>query len=207
MRAYILLDRSGSMNRNWAETIGGLNGYAGALAQTDPRTKITVAVFDSENPFEIVRECRAKDWTDIGVHEVVPRGGTPLLDAIGRLNGIVKNPKKATFTILTDGEENASNEITNSAARAIIENWQLRGYDVTYIGADFDAFAQAGALGIMQGQTMNMAGANTGATMQRVASRATLYAATGDNTAEWSDDDRVKAVQPKKGQPTATSPS
>jgi hypothetical protein len=54
--AFLLLDRSGSMASLWDKAIGAINTYAQKLAESLPKAKITLAVFDSGNNFEIVRD-------------------------------------------------------------------------------------------------------------------------------------------------------
>ena len=88
----ILLDRSGSMQVRWAETIAMLNSYAGSLAGGDSTSmaKITLMLFDKAERTEtpIIRDAvPAFRWTDIDPAEAAPRGYTPLLDAIGRTDG------------------------------------------------------------------------------------------------------------------------
>jgi hypothetical protein len=67
VNSYIVLDRSGSMASNWAETLGSVNGYVAALKNTDElEHTITVVAFDSVNPFDIVRDAVSlSGWTDI----------------------------------------------------------------------------------------------------------------------------------------------
>ncbi len=192
MKSFILLDRSGSMATHWVETIGALNAYAEKLAESEPKAKITIASFDSQS-FDVVRDgVKAKDWSTIYPDEITPRSMTPLLDAIGKLGGLVKG-KRVSICILTDGKENASREMTRDSARGLIEQWKSSGYDVVFIGADFDAFDEAGSLGIARAQTMNTSKDNIGATMTAMAMRATNYAKTGDNKVAWSDEDREAA--------------
>lgn len=200
MESYILLDRSGSMATNWVETMGALNAFAEDLAKEKPKTRVTLACFDAAHEgldFAVLRDRqRAGDWSPLDAKELTPRGTTPLLDALGKLSTRIDEakPKKATVTIITDGHENASKEITKAAARAIIERWKAAGYDVVFIGASFDAFGEAGNLGVGMGQTLNAAKGNYEAAMKGLATRSVAYAATGDNTAAWSDEDRRKAA-------------
>jgi hypothetical protein len=89
-----------------------------------------------------------------------------LLDAVGktinsvgaRIDRMRKNerPDKVIMCILTDGMENASREFKRSMIKDIIEkrreedNWEF-----TFLAANQDAFAEAGAMGISQNMTAN----------------------------------------------------
>ena len=147
MEVFILLDRSGSMQVRWAETITMLNSYVNALACEDATSmaKITLMLFDKAERTEtpIIRDAvPAFRWTEIDPAEAAPRGYTPLFDAIGRLTALVeqRNPDKAVITIITDGEENASTEMTREGARAALERLKSKGHQVVFLGADFNAF-------------------------------------------------------------------
>ena len=77
-----------------------------------------------------------------------PRGSTALLDAIGRCikECTVNNP---TVIILTDGLENTSHTYTNAHVKDLIEQKTTDGWTFVYLGANQDAFAEAGGLGIV----------------------------------------------------------
>jgi Mg-chelatase subunit ChlD len=198
MKSYILIDGSGSMHTRWVETIGAVNAYVEALGE-DKATKkadVTVAVFDSQEPFKVVRkDVKVKDWTPIAVQEFTPRAMTPLLDSIGILNQTITlaKPKKASIVIVTDGLENASREITKDGAKIILDNLRGKGYEVVFIGADFDAFGQSGGLGNSMGQTLNMyAGGYEGA-FRSMAMKSATYASTG-MVRDFTDQERSVAA-------------
>ena len=190
MKTFILLDRSGSMTTNWVETLGAINAYADKVK--NDKVKITVAAFDSSG-FDIVRDnVKAKDFSPITDMEVQPRGMTPLFDSIGKMAQVVRG-KKSAVMILTDGAENSSNEVSKSAAKDIIGGWKSKDYDVTFIGADFDAFGEAVGLGVSAGATLNIKKANLGATMDAYAARTVNYAkGLMKANSSWSDSDRTK---------------
>ncbi|PDT15882.1 hypothetical protein CO670_15405 [Rhizobium sp. J15] len=197
MKAYILLDRSGSMAARWVETIGSLNAYVDGLKteKATKKTEVTVAAFDDRDPFKVLRKgAKASDWMDINNDEVQPRGMTPLYDAIGKLIESIRTdaPKKATIVIITDGAENCSREIKKDAAKAMLDEMRAKSFDVVFIGADFDAFGQGADLGSMAGSTLNMTTGNYTAAMRGLANRTSSYASTGV-VGSFSDDDRKKA--------------
>jgi Mg-chelatase subunit ChlD len=201
LKIYILIDRSGSMSANWTETIGAVNAYAAALGEKGVKKgDITAAVFDNQEPFKVIRsEVKIKEWTPISANEVLPRGMTPLFDAIGTLAQTIhlKAPKKATIVVVTDGLENASREITKDNAKKSIDDFKTKGYDVIFIGADFDAFGQSGGLGVLSGSTLNMTKGNYDQAFKSVANRSALYASADSGLSfamEFSDEDRAKAA-------------
>ncbi len=194
MKSYILLDKSGSMSSNWAETLGALNQYAKKMAEADGDTKITVAAFDSGS-FDVIRDhVKAKKWSDITEDDARPGAMTPLLDSIGKLDALQKAKKRASFLILTDGLENASREMKRDDVKAVIERWKSAGYDVVFMGADFDAFGQAGSIGVAAGQTLNLKKSNVNVTMDSYVGRTVAYAASGNANVDWSDEDRAAAA-------------
>ncbi|WP_162931684.1 vWA domain-containing protein [Mesorhizobium sp. DCY119] len=201
MKAYILLDRSGSMQTRWAETIGALNAYVAGLAgeKATKKTEVTVAAFDNQDPFLVLRSgVKASDWKPISEDEIRPRGMTPLYDAIGKLVSTVRqdSPKKATIVVITDGAENGSREFKKDAAKSMLDELRAKQFDVVFIGADFDAFAQGAGLGNAFGSTIVMKGGNYGAAMNVLATRSMAYA-SGGAVASFSDADRKLAAGAK----------
>jgi Mg-chelatase subunit ChlD len=198
INAYILLDRSGSMATHWAETIGSLNAYVEGLAgeKATKKALVTVAAFDSADPFTVMRSSmRADEWKAIAASEIAPRASTPLYDAIGRLVDTIRtaNPSKAAIVIITDGQENDSREIKKEAAKAMLDEMRAKGFDVVFLGADFDAFGQGASLGNAAGQTLNMAAGNYDAAMKGLSMRTANYASTG-KVEQFSDDLRQRAA-------------
>ncbi len=111
----LLLDRSGSMASCRDAILGSVNTYIdetkGSLASTGVQFALTI--FDSDS-IDVIRSGALADVRPIEKHEFVPRGLTPLHDAIGlaisRLDeALAAEPEaKAVFVVATDGEENAS---------------------------------------------------------------------------------------------------
>lgn len=89
----------------------------------------------------------------------VPRGMTALLDAIGRT--IVstgkrleqmpesERPAKVLFVIMTDGEENSSQEMTYEKVKEMTEHQKTKyNWDFIFLGANIDVKKYANNLGI-----------------------------------------------------------
>ena len=95
-------------------------------------------------------------------YELVPRGMTALLDAVGRAinetgERLAKmaeedRPGLVIFVVVTDGHENSSKEFNKSQIREMIERQQNEySWHFTFLGADQDAFDEAGQMGILAG--------------------------------------------------------
>lgn len=185
---FILLDRSGSMKSLWDEAISSINGYVKKLAEDKVDTEVTLAVFDQGNEgwldFSVLREkIRPEAWTDVATKEAPPRGMTPLNDAIGRIVSIAEtlNPQKAAIIIMTDGHENSSRELNGKQAKALLQGCRDKGWQVIFLGANFDNMEQASNLGNAGGQTIMASAGNIGATMRHTATARGMYGLTGQS--------------------------
>lgn len=148
---YILLDGSGSMSEKWWETLTSLQGFLTILHNADLHTHGIVHVFDSQHLESVQRNDLIKQWEALtGEKPLKLYGGlTPLYDAInlmGRRLAAMK-PSRCSIIIVTDGLENGSKHTSAAQARAILDWCRAKGWQVTFLGADFDNTAQAKLLG------------------------------------------------------------
>ena len=151
MDRIFILDRSGSMETCWDDTIGGFNSFL-AEQQKDGGT-LTLIQFDHE--YELFYANKPITEVEPLTRETFkPRGSTALLDAIGRAIKECKTQTIPTIVILTDGYENASHTYSKPHIKDLIEERQKDGWTFVYLGANQDAFAEAGALGIAPAATM-----------------------------------------------------
>jgi hypothetical protein len=205
---YILLDRTGSMSAIWDEALSSVNAYAAGLAGLpDPKPHLTLAVFDAQNglQFDVLRrKTLPADWKPVTDAEASPRGMTPLFDSIGRIVAMAEadNPNKAVLVIMTDGEENASREITREGAKAALERVTKRGWETVFLGAEFAKFADADAIGVAKGTQMAMSRGRMGETMANLARKSNRYYAASESMA-FKDEERAQAgeaeVQQRQG--------
>jgi hypothetical protein len=205
MHAYILLDRSGSMQSLWVEALSSVNAYAEELAnKTDGHaidSHITLAVFDGQEglQFDLLRRKQpALHWEKVTDREAAPRGMTPLLDALGRLIALAEtdSPDKAVIVVMTDGQENASREVTRDGARAALDRVKAKGWDVVFLGANFDNISDADSVGVFAGQQMAMAPGTMNASMMRMAKKSRAYFAHGERH-QFDEADREVAEESK----------
>jgi hypothetical protein len=181
MNIYVLIDRSGSMASLWSEAIGSVNAYASKVADA----RKYVAVFDNTS-YDVLRDLNADKWVDIQTNEAHPRGMTPLYDATGKILDKVfsDKPEKAVIVIMTDGEENCSTEYSQTAIKARLADAEKLGWQVVFLGANFDKVAQESAkVGVRTNRSVNMTKGLLGSGMEMLAEKTMVYAATQDVSA------------------------
>ena len=175
----LVVDRSGSMQAIRDDAQGGVNALIQQQIKEPGKATLTLVQFDTE--YEVVHSGVAIG--EVPAYELVPRGMTALLDAVGRainetgkrLSDLKKKdrPGLVIFVINTDGMENASQEFTLEQIREMIERQQTK-YDwhFTYLGANQDSFAEAGRMGIradgVADYSMDQVAASYDATSQKV---------------------------------------
>lgn len=154
-----LLDRSGSMESCWDDTIGGFNSFVSEQKQFGG--KLTLVQFDHEI-MESFSDTPINDVKPLTRVTFTPRGSTALLDAIGKTIKKYENASNITCIILTDGYENASRTYTKPHIKDLISQKTKDGWTFMYLGANQDAFAEANSLGInAPGCAMSYESSNT----------------------------------------------
>lgn len=203
LSVYILLDRTGSMQVRWVEALSSVNAYVEKLAKDKAKAAVTLALFDrhANGPqFDVIRDKQSPaDWKPVSDADATPRGDTPLYDAVGKLVNLAEqeNSEKAVLVVMTDGQENSSREMTRESAKAALERCKRRGWQVVFLGADFDAVTQASTVGVMRANSLNMSVGNYAATMDSLGEKTVAYAASGSGIS-FSEADRQLATGNKK---------
>lgn len=145
----VIADRSGSMGAIKDDAIGGFNNFLKEQQKLDGDANLTLVLFDTEYDVPVKSQDiqKVKPLTE---ETFVPRGMTALNDAIGRSISELesKKPEKAIICILTDGLENSSREYNNSQVKELVEGAKSRGWEVVYLAANQDAFAEGNLRGI-----------------------------------------------------------
>lgn len=199
-KAYValLLDRSGSMEDHKVETIGAINQYTDKLKEQF-KGLFTLTQFDSGGIDIVHNGIKMKDIPQVTDENYQPRGMTPLLDAIGQTVSEMdaQGFDNVIFCIITDGMENSSHEWKLANVRELLESKIAKGWQVSYLGANVDAFAEGAALGISKGQSINFQGAHAAQVMDAFATSNVRYATRSDpldvSSSDFTDDEREKS--------------
>jgi Mg-chelatase subunit ChlD len=175
------------MSTKWVEAISSINSYVKELKKKTDPIKVTVATFDTNNSglsFDHLRNgSTLEEWIDINPEESWPRGMTPLYDAVIKMTSLARsvNPDNCALIIITDGMENSSREATKSSAKAALDACRKKGWQVIFLGADFENMSQAADLGNTQAQTMSVSADTMDFAMEETGRMRGIYASSGEN--------------------------
>lgn len=171
----LIIDKSGSMETIKDDAIGGFNSFLAQQKKIDRDANVTFVLFDDR--YQLVHD--GKDIQEIERltdDTYRPSGRTALLDAIGltvdrvgeRLDALkeAEKPENVIVFILTDGMENASSDYKRGRIKEMIEHQSSKyGWEFIYGGANQDAFAEAGGMGIKAQNTFNFDATGEGTRM------------------------------------------
>lgn len=191
----IIADRSGSMDQIKNDVEGGLKTYIEDQKKLGGDCTVTFVQFDTE--YEKVFE--NKPINDVQDIKIQPRGGTALLDALGKTINDVgirlaamkeeDRPSQVNVLLVSDGQENSSKEFTNAKIKSMIElQSKTYSWKFNFLGCSgFDAVAVGNSYGI-GGQSINFATTKAGiANAFAAASNATsFYRCSTDLSAAYS---------------------
>ena len=96
----------------------------------------------------------------MGNHNYLPRGNTPLYDAIGHIIGRVEEEDtgkddKVVIVVQTDGLENASRTHNQHSIRELRDQKEADGWEFVFLGTGPQAWAAGSALGFRSSQVVN----------------------------------------------------
>jgi len=151
----VIMDRSGSMQSCQVEAENGLNRFIEEQQAQSGEALFSLVQFDDQ--YEVVHQ--AVPIQNVPHCTLVPRGMTALLDAVGKTINTTgerlaatpqaERPGLVIMVIITDGMENASQEFKREQIKEMITHQQEKyNWQFTFLGANQDAFAEAGAIGI-----------------------------------------------------------
>ena len=172
----LVVDRSGSMEAVKDDAEGGVNTFIEEQCKEPGEALLTLVQFDTE--YEFLH--KGAPIQQVPKYELIPRGMTALLDAVGKAINetgerlakidVGDRPGLVIFVVMTDGQENSSKEFTKAQLKKMIERQQNEfNWHFTFLGANQDAFTEAGGMGIHAAGVANYA-------MDKVAA---AYLATG----------------------------
>lgn len=154
----IIVDESGSMSIIRKEALAGLNETIETCQKMqelhpEMEQRITLISFDSDH-FKIHLDNEpAVKARKLTTEDYRPCAATPLYDAIGKgiakLNAQTNADDNVLVTIITDGEENSSEEYNLKMVKNLIEKQKKQGWTFTLIGTDnLDVEGMAGMMSI-----------------------------------------------------------
>jgi len=158
-----LIDCSGSMSSIKTDMEGGFDVFIKKQQEVEGEATSTLIQFD--DAYEVLHENIA--IKQVPKFNLVPRGMTALLDAIGktlenerkRIKAMDESeqPEKVVCIIITDGHENASRTYNRERIFTMIsdlEGQEDPQWDFIFLGANQDAIKESANLGIRAGSTM-----------------------------------------------------
>ena len=160
----LVVDRSGSMASVQEDAQGGVNSFIAEQTKEPGEALLTLVQFDTE--YEFLH--KGVPIAEVPEYELVPRGMTALLDAVGRaINETGERlskmdeqdrPGLVIFVVMTDGHENSSQEFSKARIKKMIESQQQKyNWHFNFLGANQDAFAEARSMGIDDSGVANYA--------------------------------------------------
>ena len=170
-----ILDRSGSMGGLESDTIGGFNATISDQKKIDGETRVTTILFD--NFFEVLHDrINLQDIAPLTEQDYFVRGSTALYDAVALGIRKIANVQKQTrkegradkviMVITTDGYENASRDTNAAMLHKMIDDCKKDGWEFLFLGADIDAQAAAGSIGIDSNRAANFVKDSQGVRVQ-----------------------------------------
>lgn len=171
---YFVLDRSGSMGSMASDVIGGFNSFLSVQQADGPDAMMTLIQFDSQDSHEVL--CEATPIAEVRAltpETFVPRGGTPLYDAMGHAIADAtiraearkragEEAEEILFVTFTDGQENQSREYDRAKIFDLVKKREALGWTFAYLGANQDSYAEAQQVGHALANVQNYAADATG---------------------------------------------
>jgi hypothetical protein len=189
-----IADRSGSMASIIDDSIGGFNSFVKEQKKLKDEATLTLALFDDK--YDLL-------YDDVDIQKVqeitkdvwMPRGMTALYDAIGKTITTVRanhaklgheRPAKVLCVIITDGQENASEEYKDrEKIKKLIKDCEEDNWNFMYLAANQDAFAVGTGFGVAAGNTYTY-----GATTQGVFNMSSTLTASAVSYRSMSSTDK-----------------
>ena len=141
----IIVDESGSMSIIRQQAFAGMNETLQTVRQMqkkfpDQEQRITLVTFDTGHTTWHYDNMPASQTEDLEWNAYCPGGGTPLYDAMGmaisKVQAQTEDDDNVLVTVITDGEENSSQEWTLKMIRTMIEKLKKQHWTFTLIGTD-----------------------------------------------------------------------
>lgn len=218
-----IIDRSGSMISIREDMIGGFNAFIQEQQKLPDECKVSCYQFDTggwgvfnednSSVVETLYEEKPLDKVPLLTTETfIPRGGTPLYEAVAivvkkvgdRLATVEESqrPEKVLVVCITDGEENSSRDWTAKQVKQMIQHQEEKyNWEFVYLGANQDAWAVGGNMGIKSSSTLRYVATSGGteAMFASLSSKTMHYRASSELSKGIGFDDADKEAQEKEG--------
>ncbi|MBO5710468.1 MAG: VWA domain-containing protein [Rikenellaceae bacterium] len=141
----IIVDESGSMSVIRKQAFAGMNETLQTVREMqkkypDTNQYVTLVTFDSDHTKWHYDNTPAADTKNLDWKAYNPCAATPLYDAMGKaiskVNAQIDEGDNVLVTVITDGEENSSEEWTLKMIRTMIEKLKKQNWTFTLIGTD-----------------------------------------------------------------------
>ena len=141
----LVVDESGSMSIIEHQTLVGINETLATIrkmqtAHKNLEQRVTLVTFDSTHKKVLYDNVDADHAKQLRPSDYNPCGGTPLYDAIGmgiaKVNALATEGDSVLVTIITDGEENCSEEYSLRMIKNLIGKLKKQNWTFTFIGTD-----------------------------------------------------------------------
>ena len=141
----IIVDESGSMSVIRKQAFAGMNETLQTVREMqkkypDTNQYVTLVTFDSDHTKWHYDNTPAADTRNLDWKAYNPCAATPLYDAMGKaiskVNAQIDEGDNVLVTVITDGEENSSEEWTLKMIRTMIEKLKKQNWTFTLIGTD-----------------------------------------------------------------------
>ena len=141
----LVVDESGSMSIIKHHALVGINETLTTIQKMQETHKnleqrVTLITFDSTHTNVFYDNVRASNANPLKAKDYNPCGATPLYDAIGmgiaKINALTTEDDSVLVTIITDGEENCSEEYSLKMIKNLIEKLKKQNWTFTFIGTD-----------------------------------------------------------------------
>ena len=162
---------------------------------------VTLAQFDTE--YELLYH--AMPAREVTGYQLIPRGRTALLDAIGRTIGEVRGwidqalvdrrPDQVVFAVVTDGMENASREWSRQKVMDAVKEQTEAGWHFSFLGANQDAIQEGRSVGVRGASAMTFDASAPGvaAAMSSLGASVRRLRSGADSALKYTDKERRRS--------------
>jgi len=168
----VVLDRSGSMMGLTKSTIAGFNGFMKEQKNVADKATVSLVKFASGQDWAYDM-LPVKEVADLNTDTYSASGSsTALCDSIAKsvhraenqIKEMTDKPDNVVVVIITDGQENSSTEFNKGHITKLISAHEAEGWDFVFLGANQDAIAEGGSMGVRASNSMTYGASDKGVT-------------------------------------------